>query len=221
MLVRKVEGTKNDVKDGNTHKENRKVGTKKFSIFLYGPQKAKGYRYYLKDYTACPEDGKKEIFKHLVDERATTGPSRSTRSQIHGRNVGNAEEENKVAGRMNAMNTSNTHSTVDVIFSDGDESLTAKGPADDGSDESIVSSQVAKRVILHGIGRMSKIPPVRFQVALKTGEEAETFTFSRAWTLPRTILKLSAGPLALLNFKYLVRDSDLVTDDFLIGLPVL
>lgn len=37
-----------DVKHGNTHKENRKPGTKQFPIFLYRAHKAKGYRHFLK-----------------------------------------------------------------------------------------------------------------------------------------------------------------------------
>lgn len=71
----------------------------------------------------------------------------------------NVEEENKVAGPVNTMHTSTNCSSLDVTFSDGDESLTAKGHADDCSDKSILSAQVAERAVLNGIDRMSRIPP--------------------------------------------------------------
>lgn len=68
---------------------------------------------------------------------------------------------------------------------------------------------------------MSKIPPVRLQDALKTGADADTFTLSCSLTLLHIVLKLSAGPLALLNLKCLIAASDLSAEDLLIGLLVL
>lgn len=99
--------------------------------------------------------------------------------------------------------------------------MTAQEPADDGSHESIISSRVAERAVLNGIGKLKIIIPVTLQVALKTGSDAEKFTFSRIWTLPRTIFMLCARSLALVNDKYLVSDSDLAVEDLFIGLPVL
>lgn len=104
---------------------------------------------------------------------------------------------------------------------DGEESIEAIGRPDDGSDESIVSSKLAEKAVLNGIGKMSKIPLVKLQVALKEGEEAKEFSFSRSWTTPRTILQLSSGPLALVNVTYLVADAQLAVEDLLIGLPIL
>lgn len=60
-----------------------------------------------------------------------------------------------------------------------------------------------------------------YQVALKEDFDAKKFTFSGSWTAPRTMLKLSAGPLALLNVEYLVTDMELAAEDLLMGLPVL
>lgn len=59
---------------------------------------------------------------------------------------------------------------------------------------------------LDGIGKMEKISPILLQVALKEGFDGIKFTFSGSWTTRRTVLKLLAGPLALLNVKYLVAD---------------
>lgn len=59
------------------------------------------------------------------------------------------------------------------------------------------------------------------QIALKVGAETELFTFSRTYTFPRTALKHSSAPLALLDLNYLFSDCDLAAEDFLPGLPVL
>lgn len=83
------------------------------------------------------------------------------------------------------------------------------GRADDGADVSIISGAVAEKAALNGIGKICKISPVTMQVALKDGAEAEKFTFSRTWTVPRTILKLWAGPLALFKLEHLDSDCDL------------
>lgn len=75
--------------------------------------------------------------------------------------------------------------------------------------------------MLQGIGRLINIEPISLSVALKSGDEAQSFRFSRTWTCPRTVLHLSAGPLALLNIRYLIPDDDLACSDLLIGQPVL
>ena len=68
---------------------------------------------------------------------------------------------------------------------------------------------------------MKGIEPVHIQVALKSSEDASTFTFSRVWTSPRTILHLASGQLALANVTFLVADDALACEELLIGLPVL
>lgn len=59
------------------------------------------------------------------------------------------------------------------------------------------------------------------QAALKQGSHATKFTFSRSWTAPQTVLKLSAGLPVLLIIEYLFADGDLAKEELLIGLPVL
>lgn len=68
---------------------------------------------------------------------------------------------------------------------------------------------------------MKNTKTVRMSVALKYGDEAQTSSFSRAWTARRIVLKVSSGRMALLNLKFLVADEDLTSEDLLIGLPVL
>lgn len=193
---------------------------KTLPVCLWPPHRAKGYRHYLKDCTACPDDEKKVLFKALSDANAATGPSKSTRSQMKAAaSPAMTDTKDLVTGRMTEK-LSRTGS-VQVELQDGSETVNARGRADDGSDESIVSSRIAEQAVLNGVGKMAKITPITLQVALKSGANAETFTFSRSWTPPRLVLKLSAGPLALLNVRFLVADADLAVEDLLIGLPVL
>lgn len=92
---------------------------------------------------------------------------------------------------------------------------------DDGADESLVSPRLAKSTVLNGIKKLKKIGLVTVQVALKEKSEAQTFTFSREWAVPRLLLHLSVGPLAFLNVSFLVANAELTEPDLLIGQPVL
>lgn len=99
--------------------------------------------------------------------------------------------------------------------------MIANGRSDDGSVEYIVYEKLAERVVLNGIGRMTKMVQVAIHVSLKDGEKAQNSMFYGIWTPPRTILKFSAVPLTLINVSLLVADADLAAEDVLIGLPVL
>ena len=68
---------------------------------------------------------------------------------------------------------------------------------------------------------MSKIDKVTVQVALKEGTNAQQFTFSRSWTVPRVVMHLAAGQRALLNVRFLVADADITGEDLLLGEPIL
>lgn len=195
---------------------------------MYGPCKAKGLRRRLKDCTQCPTEQKKALLDAYYEEKnnADATPAQSTRPKT--------KEENKTTGRLHktdeektwgrihetSTETQNTPSMT-IRIEDGDESLKTVGPTDDGSDESIVSLRLAEKAVLEGIGRKTKIQSLSLQVALKEDDDAQSFTFSRAWTPPRIVLRLSTGPLALTNVKFLVADADLAAEDILIGLPVL
>lgn len=108
-----------------------------------------------------------------------------------------------------------------ITVSDGLVSHTARGRCDDGSDDSIVSPRLAQAAVVKGIGRMSAIPPVHLRVALQESEKTAKFSFSRKWTVPRLVLELSSGRMALLNITFLVADDELDCEDLLVGLPVL
>lgn len=159
---------------------------------------------------------KKALLQQLADEKAASGPSKSTRSQQQDRD----KDKYKTAGRVQSATTPDA-SSMTVVFYDCDESISANGRADDGADERIVSARIADEAVTNGIGRIKKIKPVTMQVSLKVGSDAEKFTFSRTWTPTRIVMKLAAGPLALLNVELLVADADLAAEDVLIGLPVL
>lgn len=124
------------------------------------------------------------IFKRMADEKAATQPSKSTRGQL--KETTETKEDVKVAGPMKATEGP-TSSSFTVLIDDCGETMTAKGHADDGSDESIVSSRVAERAVLNGIGKLTRIAPVTLQVALKTGSDAEMFTLSRTWAPLQTV----------------------------------
>lgn len=68
---------------------------------------------------------------------------------------------------------------------------------------------------------MTAIDPVQLRVALQESEEAPRFSFSRKWTVPRLVLQLSSGRMALLNITSLVADDHLACEDLLVVLPVL
>lgn len=212
------EKCKESGKDGGASANKQKL-----PIFLYPPHKAKGLRHYLRDCKSCPESEKKALLDKYNEEKekAATG-RKKTLSQTSGTESGSTKSVGRVAtveatadsdvsetksvARVNKPHTQNG-SSFEMSFMDGEESKSAQGRADDAADESLVSSHLAEGVVLNGIGRMKKIKPVTLKVDLKDGEEAEKFTFSRVWTVPYIFLKLSAGPLALLNVEFLVADN--------------
>ena len=172
------------------------------------------------------------MLEDLKAAKARDGPSRSTRSQTGSAGLKQSTDSSSstrepITGRLKKkMSTAKDAPDLDtpsckVTVSDGAVSLSTIGRCDDGSDDSLVSRKVAEAAVLQGIGRMKAIEPVTLSVALKAGETAQRFSFSRSWTPPRTVLHLSSGQLALVNVTYLVADGELTCEDLLIGLPVL
>lgn len=146
--------------------------------------------------------------KKFIKVRATTGTSRNIRSRIQKVKFDSKEgSEHKTVFGVATL-SSKESSSLDVEFGDRNESQTATGRTDDCAEESIVSSRIDKQAVLNGIGKMKKISLVTSQVALKEGFDVTKFTFPRSWTTPRTVLKLSAGPLALRNIAFFVADVD-------------
>lgn len=108
-----------------------------------------------------------------------------------------------------------------IIVSDGSASLKGTVRCDDGSDDSIAPPKVANEAVLKGIERFETIIPVSIQLALTSTEQPEAFTFSRLSKIPRLVLELSAGHLALNNISFLVADANILYEDLLVGYAVL
>lgn len=111
--------------------------------------------------------------------------------------------------------------SVTVYNEDGRESGEGTGRSDDGSDDSVVPPKLAEAAVMKGIRSFRPIDTVIIKVALKKEKQAEVFHFSRVWTVPRLVLQLSSGRLALKNVSFLVAYNELSDEDLLIGLPFL
>lgn len=115
----------------------------------------------------------------------------------------------------------NHYPSFHVVVSEGIASMNASGRCKDGSDDSIASSSVAQQAVLKSIGRLEAIQPTAIQVAITSTDKAEAFEFSRVLKIPRLVMEISSGRLALTNISLLVSNTMLVSEDVLIGLPVL
>lgn len=167
----------------------------------------------LKDCPEFPEDDKRRILKERADELAKTRPSRSTWSHT--------DDKEKTTGRLTNKKIDMAASpSCPFVVSDGIVSMSGTGRCDDGSDDSIASPSTAQQAVMKGIARLEAIDPVSIQVALSSTDKPESFTFSRLWKVPRLILELSTGSLALTNILFLVSDAALSSEELLIGLPV-
>lgn len=214
----KNRGPKKDQSD-----DDDKSNDKKTPLCLHPPCRKKGLRHYMRDCTATSSEEKKALLKALAEEKAKTGPSKSTRSQTRQQSPPDKDSSStKTTGRLNRkvkLDLSNPSFTITAM--DGKESISGKGRADDGSDETIASSKFATNCVLNGVGKFSKIQPIKIQVALKDDSEAKIFNFSKVWTVPRIVLRLTTGPLALVNVTFLIPDDELAAEDVLLGLPLL
>lgn len=169
----------------------------------------------------CPkstENEKHDMKAELFAAKVRDGPTRGTRAKKA------ATGKDGTTGRL--TNGSNVdplaeQTSCTVTVSDNHAYMQFRGRCDDGSYSSIASPKIVEAAALKGIGNISAIVIVRLTVALKAGEEAQTFLFSRSCLAPRTILHLASEKLALVNITFLVADDDLPCEDLLIGLPVL
>lgn len=168
---------------------------------------------------------KKILVKEFAEEKARTGPSKSTRAQQAASSAFCSEriktEVSKVAGCLELWSFSKTSSSFSVTVADGNECMTAEGCTGDGSDKSIVSSKFVERAVFDGIEKMTKMDKSMLQVALRDADRTQSFTSSRTWTPPRTVPNLAAGSLALVGVTFLVLDADFAVKNLLVGLPVL
>lgn len=99
--------------------------------------------------------------------------------------------------------------------------MDTKCRTNNGSHETIVSKYFEQRTLLNGIGNANKIGPIKLQVRLKDESNAKRFSFSCTWIVPRIILRMTAGHLALLKVTDLVPEIELEAEELLMGLPIL
>ena len=198
----------------------------------FGRCKSNGRKHWIRD---CPESTDKEkedMLAEIAASKARDGPRKSTRGQKgtytatkSSHNTSGGLRVGGTAGCLGRKPKSGAKTrhipSCNITVSDGNAWLDSQGRCDDGSDDSIVSPALAEKAVIRGIGKITAIKPVYLQVALKDGEEAQKFSFSRSWNALRTVLQLASGQLALANITYLVADSGLACEDLLIGLPVL
>lgn len=123
-------------------------------------------------------------------------------------------------GRVKTIHREDS-STFDITLSEENERYIAIGCLNDGADDSIISSRNTEYDLFNDIGKIRKSPLVTLKVPLKDSSGAAKFSLSRSWTAPRTVLKITAGPFALLNIEYLVADAYLAVEDLLFWLSVL
>lgn len=84
-----------------------------------------------------------------------------------------------------------------------------------------MSQKLAERSVVKGIGIMAEIKPVTVKMALQILNTPQLFIYSRTWMVPRIILKLASGQLALGNVSLLVAEEEFSSDDLLIDIHVL
>lgn len=214
---------------GNNNYKKGGSSTRQAPPCPHPPCKAKGSRHWIRDCTDSSDKEKTNYISEIAASKSRDGPSRSTRSQTGDRKFDPTDtvKGRYTVGRMKKPH-SNNKNTVEtetpscpVLVSDGMASISATGRCDDGSDDSLASPTLAERAAIQGIGKIRKVNPVHIQVALKSGDDAQSFTFSRTWTIPRTVLQLASGQLALANVSFLVADDELACEELIIGLPVL
>ena len=194
------------------------------------PCKDTGSRHWIFDCTDATDAEKSKYLSEIAAAKARTGPSNSTRSRMGGnakttgstddiRNKPNTGRMSEKEHKVSTADPLNPAFTADV--SDGCVSLSATGKCDGGSNNSLVSPHPAEKAAISEIGKIKGIRPVEIQVALRKGDRAQSFRFSRIWTVPGTVLQLASGQLALANLSFLVADDQMTCEELIIGLPVL
>ena len=98
-------------------------------------------------------------------------------------------------------------------------------PARYSSSCSPVGSHLPGVAVVHnrttrGICNVTAIKTVHLKVALKKGEDAQSFPFLGSWTASRTLPHLESRQLALANVSIFVAGEAVACEDLLVGVPV-
>lgn len=157
--------------------------------------------------------------------KSSRGPSSSTRAQSQSNNRRqDSAGSSSVARRIDATSPPPTKSkeTDIVTVADGLNSLNVKGRCDDGADDSLVSKGIVEKGVQMGIGHIQKIPRTEMPMPVLGKDTAPiVIECHRAWHVPRTILHVASGALALRHIVYLVIEGELTPENLVVGRPVL
>lgn len=166
------------------------------------------------------DDEKRQYREDSATIKARDRPSKFTSSQTP---MSTSETVGRLQQPKNDRTDDANIPSCRMTIHDVRKTLNVFGRCDDGSDETLAYKELAEKSSLKNIGKLDAIETVRLKVALTKKDETTQFPFSRAWTVPSTVLHLSSGRLALKNIKFLLDDDDntMVCEDLLIGLPVL
>lgn len=108
-----------------------------------------------------------------------------------------------------------------VKLSSATVSVTARARSDGNSDKPASLCWLGKAADFNCSEEFKNISSVFLQVALKEHEDVQPFSLSILWTSPRTMLRISAGPLSSVSVSYLVTGTQLAVEDSLLGFLVL
>lgn len=181
----------------------------------------KGARHLINHFPHASASEKRETKEALAQKKrggvAADAPARNTRQQ--------SKSEPKVVGQVLTNSRTADTSTCQIDLLDDSSTVVAHGKCDDGSDASVIASEIAYKCVTEGIWRVLKISPetVKLALTLLKADMANTFTFEKVLLAPSVVLHLPVGKLALRNICFLVAESKEIIEghDLLIGAPIL
>lgn len=160
-------------------------GVKQLPLCLIDKCKKEGRRHYIKDCTFLTKEGQKSALDAHRPERAKSGPANNSRSLAKSKTEPCGTSTNasgKTAALLalrKVLPTAESSSSCTMTISDEELCHKIRGRCDDGNDETILSPRIADNCMFTGIGKMKAVRPVHLQVALKQGDESESFPSSR------------------------------------------
>lgn len=163
---------------------------------------------------------KQSLFRKRDRKLARDGPLHVTRSKSFSdkKRISSGTTAQTSTGRLQIA--SYDPLMLSMTVGDSATHMDVFGRRNDCSDASLSSPRTAKSVVLKRIGRLTKLSPVTFRVALRKRENAQSFLLSRSWLVPSIMLNLASGQLALCNVSFFVADDDLACKNLVVGLPV-
>lgn len=119
------------------------------------------------------------------------------RSKTSSGGVTAASSPRKVGRLLQETKKGNVHDSAPscaMTISDHKASLEVTGRCDDGSGENTASSELDKRAVINGIGKIEAIDTVHIEVALtKQDEPPAKYSFSKPSSVPIKVMHLNSG----------------------------